>query len=165
MIQPAISTPLAVSLVASPVGALRLVATTTALVAVGFSDERAAPRSVRHPVLQQAERELSEYFAGKRRRFDVPLSPRGTPFQTQVWRALRAIPYGETTSYSALARDVGRPGAARAVGTANGSNPLAIIVPCHRVIAADGTLAGYAGGLRPKRWLLEHEARVVGSAP
>ena len=108
-------------------------------------------------VLQQAQAELAEYFRGERQRFTVPLAPRGTPFQLSVWRALREIPYGSTCSYLDLARAIGRPTASRAVGAANGLNPIAIIVPCHRVIGASGALTGYAGGLERKRWLLQHE--------
>ena len=102
--------------------------------------------------------QLDEYFAGDRQEFDLPLAPAGTPFQRQVWEALASIPYGEVTSYAALADRLGRPGSARAVGAANGANPLAIVVPCHRVVGADGTLTGYAGGLDAKRTLLTLEA-------
>lgn len=109
-------------------------------------------------VLAETERQLDEYFAGERTSFDLPLALRGTPFQLRVWRALCDIPYGETISYGELARRVGAPGAARAVGLANGRNPVPIIVPCHRVIGANGTLTGYGGGLDRKRWLLALEA-------
>lgn len=108
--------------------------------------------------LRQATLELSEYLAGERTRFEVPLCPEGTPFQQKVWRQLRRIPYGKTVSYRAIAERLGQPGASRAVGTANGRNPLTIIVPCHRVIAADGTLGGYSGGLPKKSKLLALEA-------
>ncbi|MCA9677318.1 MAG: methylated-DNA--[protein]-cysteine S-methyltransferase, partial [Myxococcales bacterium] len=101
--------------------------------------------------------QLAAYLDGARRAFDVPLAPAGTPFQLAVWDALLAIPYGATESYGALARRLGRPHAARAVGAANGQNPISIIVPCHRVIGADGSLTGYGGGLPAKRWLLAHE--------
>jgi len=113
-------------------------------------------------------RQLAEYFAGERRTFEVRLAPHGTPFQLRVWERLRAIPYGRTTSYGRLAADLGMPGAARAVGAAAGRNPIAIIVPCHRLIGAGGALTGYAGGLEVKRMLLELEARGVtrtGEAP
>ncbi|MBM3673690.1 MAG: methylated-DNA--[protein]-cysteine S-methyltransferase [Actinobacteria bacterium] len=103
-------------------------------------------------------RQLDEYFAGERTEFELALAPEGTPFQLEVWEALRAIPYGETISYGELASRVGRPGAARAVGAANGRNPLSIVVPCHRVIGANGTLTGFGGGLGWKRCLLELEA-------
>ena len=101
--------------------------------------------------------QLLEYFEGKRTAFDLPLDLRGTPFQLEVWRALLAIPYGETRSYAEIARAVGRPAAVRAVGAANGANPIAIVVPCHRVIAADGSLGGYGGGLELKARLLAME--------
>jgi len=106
---------------------------------------------------REARAQLSAYFAGKRLAFDVPLAPRGTPFQQSVWNQLVQIPYGDTTSYIALARRLGNPNAMRAVGAANGANPIAIIVPCHRVIGHDGQLVGFGGGLPAKRWLLAHE--------
>jgi methylated-DNA-[protein]-cysteine S-methyltransferase len=105
-------------------------------------------------------RQLDEYFAGDRTAFDVPLAAAGTPFQRAVWRGLRDIPYGETVSYGDLARRIGRPSAVRAVGLANGRNPIAVMVPCHRVIGADGTLTGYGGGIERKRLLLELETRA-----
>ncbi len=108
-------------------------------------------------------RELEEYFAGKRREFSFPLDLRGTDFQLACWRALLAIPYGETRSYAAIARAVGKPKAFRAVGMANNRNPIAIVVPCHRVIASDGTLCGYGGGLEVKRKLLELEGALTGT--
>ena len=108
--------------------------------------------------------QLGEYFAARRREFDLPLAPEGTPFQRAVWQALTRIPYGETVSYSELARRIGRPQASRAVGLANGANPLPIIVPCHRVIGADGSLTGFGGGLDIKRKLLALE-RASGSHP
>jgi methylated-DNA-[protein]-cysteine S-methyltransferase len=101
--------------------------------------------------------QLSEYFAGTRRVFDLPLRLQGTAFQQRVWRELREIPYGETWSYGQLAKRIGNPSASRAVGLANGRNPISILVPCHRVIGADGSLTGYGGGLERKRWLLAHE--------
>jgi methylated-DNA-[protein]-cysteine S-methyltransferase len=114
-------------------------------------------------VLAEACRQLSEYFDGKRTAFELPLRPAGTPFQQAVWEALRAIPAGETRSYADIARAVGRPSAVRAVGAANGANPIAIVVPCHRVIGSSGALTGYAGGLPTKKWLLAFEGRL--SAP
>jgi methylated-DNA-[protein]-cysteine S-methyltransferase len=105
--------------------------------------------------------QLTEYFAGERSGFDLPLAPEGTSFQRKVWNALCEIPYGETISYGELARRIGQPTAARAVGLANGSNPLPIVVPCHRVIGADGSLTGFGGGIERKRWLLAHERRFV----
>ena len=144
----------------SPLGVLRLYAHGDELCGVHLPDLE-APAAVEQSsaVLRETAKQLAEYFAGTRRSFDVPLGPRGTGFQTIVWRALTAIPYGETRSYGELARTIGRPAASRAVGAANGQNPIAIIVPCHRVIGANGDLTGYAGGLPTKRWLLAHEAR------
>jgi methylated-DNA-[protein]-cysteine S-methyltransferase len=106
--------------------------------------------------------QLGEYFAGHRQEFDLPLHASGSRFQRRVWDALREIPFGETTSYGALAGLIGSPGAARAVGLANGQNPISIVVPCHRVIGANGSLTGYGGGLPAKRWLLSHEASRAG---
>ena len=117
----------------------------------------AAPRRCRGPVLDAA-RQLEEYFARRRRRFELPLALSGTEFQRQVWLTLAEIPYGETISYAELARWVGRPQAFRAVGQANGANPIPVIVPCHRVIAADGSIGGYGGGLPTKRILLALES-------
>ncbi len=111
-----------------------------------------------------ARAQLGEYFEGRRTSFDVPLALDGTPFQLRVWRALLEIPYGETTSYGELARRIESPRAVRAVGLANGRNPIAVIVPCHRVIGADGTLTGYGGGLERKRLLLELESRLLAPA-
>ena len=105
--------------------------------------------------------QLTEYLDGRRRRFDLTLAPEGTPFQERVWRALLDIPYGATISYAQLAARIGQPTASRAVGLANGSNPLPIVIPCHRVIGANGTLTGYGGGLPLKEWLLRHERRSV----
>jgi AraC family transcriptional regulator of adaptative response/methylated-DNA-[protein]-cysteine methyltransferase len=116
----------------------------------------------RNFMLDAAVRELAEYFAGARCRFDVAVDPGGTEFQRRVWGALVRIPVGETRSYAEIAGEVGSPGALRAVGRTNGMNPVAIIVPCHRVIGADGSLTGFGGGLWRKRWLLDHEARMTG---
>lgn len=110
-----------------------------------------------HPLLEGLREQLAGYFDGERRVFDLPLHPKGTPFQERVWKALLEIPYGEVRSYIDLARAVGNPKAVRAVGGANGSNPISIIVPCHRVIGADGSIVGYGGGLERKEWLLAHE--------
>jgi methylated-DNA-[protein]-cysteine S-methyltransferase len=146
----------------SPVGALLLAGDATALTKVYFQSGRhpqqPAPEWRRDAAaFAGAVRELEEYFAGERRTFSVPLAPRGTPFQLSVWQALRAIPYGETLSYGDLACRLGCPAGARAVGLANGANPLPIIVPCHRVIGADGSLTGFGGGLPIKRALLALE--------
>ena len=115
----------------------------------------------RHPILLETERQLSEYFAGKRIRFTVPLEPRGSEFQKRVWSALKEIPFGKTRSYLDLAKTIGLPKASRAVGAANGKNPLSIILPCHRVVGANGALTGFAGGLETKAMLLTLEARAV----
>ena len=111
--------------------------------------------------LAQARQQLSEYFAGQRQTFDLPLNPSGTDFQQQVWQCLQQIPFGTTCSYGTLAQMLGNPSASRAVGAANGRNPISIIVPCHRVVAANRQLTGYAGGLDRKRWLLQHEQSYI----
>ncbi len=124
-------------------------------------------RDDQHTLIREAVRQLGLYFRGQLREFDLPLELEGTPFQLRVWNSLLRIPYGETRSYAELAREVGRPGAARAVGQANGHNPVGVVVPCHRVIASDGGLGGYAGGLDYKRRLLSLEAmnRMSSSSP
>jgi methylated-DNA-[protein]-cysteine S-methyltransferase len=144
----------------SPLGPLHLYARTDELVGVWMRAEP-LPDAVpgRSRVLERTAEQLAEYFAGKRREFDLPLAPRGTGFQEMVWRALLMIPFGETRSYGEIARAIGRPSASRAVGAANGRNPISIIVPCHRVIGTSGELTGYGGGLDNKRWLLDHESR------
>lgn len=148
----------------SPVGKLKLVANDRGLVAVLWEND--APLRVRlgetvesksHPILIQAENELNEYFAGTRTEFSVPIELRGTPFQTNVWEALLAIPFGKTRTYGELAKQLGNPQASRAVGAATGKNPISIIVPCHRVIGSTGNLTGFAGGLDAKSSLLELE--------
>jgi len=149
--------------VRSPLGALRLYAAGDQLVGL-YLPVQPAPPGFEQPseILERAAGQLAEYFAGQRRAFDLPLAPRGTDFQAHVWRALRAIPHGETRSYGELARSLGRPSASRAVGAANGKNPISIIVPCHRVVGANGDLTGYAGGVAAKRWLLDHEQGAAG---
>ena len=157
--------------VPSPLGALRLCAREGALVGVYFEGHRPPPRfapdalaRVDEPVLVQARAELAEYLAGARTRFEVPIAiEHGTPFERAVWSALTTIPHGERISYAELARRIDRPRAVRAVGAANGRNPLSIVLPCHRVVGAGGALTGYAGGLERKAWLLDHEARGAGS--
>ena len=151
---------------ASPVGRLTLVASDAGLAAVLWEndDPKRVPLAIagedaRHPVLREAERQLKEYFAGARTAFDLPLDFHGTDFQKQVWAALLAIPFGETRSYCEIARALGKPGAMRAVGAANGRNPISIVAPCHRVIGADGQLTGFAGGLKAKAHLLALEAK------
>ena len=143
--------------VETPIGTLLLSADGDGLTGVAFSASTRA-RST-DPLLVEAETQLHAYIAGELERFDLPLAPRGTAFQQRVWAALREIPYGSTTTYSALAAAIGRPRACRAVGAANGRNPLAVIVPCHRVVGASGALTGYGGGLERKRALLAIEAR------
>jgi methylated-DNA-[protein]-cysteine S-methyltransferase len=140
----------------TPIGPLRLSAEGDRLSRMEFAASADARSS--EPVLLGAEAQLRAYFAGELRRFDLPLAPRGTAFQLSVWDALLEIPYGATTTYSELAAMIGRPSACRAVGAANGRNPLAVIVPCHRVIGAAGALTGYGGGLERKRMLLALEA-------
>ena len=149
--------PAAAHVMASPVGPLRLVAGDGALVAIEFVDEAPAPEAPAEALLAAARGQLEEYFAGRRRRFDLPLAPEGSDFERAVWDCLRNIPFGTTRSYAAIAAELGRPGAARAVGAANGRNPIAIVVPCHRVVGADGSLTGYGGGLERKRHLLALE--------
>lgn len=149
----------------SPVGVLTLVADERALLAVLWEDDKpgrvklGAMEEKRNEVLETAERELGEYFAGKRREFSVPLRFSGTDFQKRVWNALLEIPYGETRSYAWIAERVESPKAVRAVGAANGRNPLSIIAPCHRVVGKDGGLTGFAGGLGVKAKLLDLEKR------
>jgi len=146
----------------SPAGPLLLAASPKGLVALEFeARSRRAPGVDSPDGLAQYVRQLEEYFAGQRRRFDFPLDLRGTDFQLSCWRALLDIPYGETRTYADIARAVGKPSAFRAVGMANNRNPIAIVVPCHRVIASDGTLCGYGGGLDLKRKLLELEGALT----
>jgi methylated-DNA-[protein]-cysteine S-methyltransferase len=148
----------------SPVGALRLIATDTGLRAVLWPNDApgrislpASERHDGHPVLAKTVAQLGEYFGGQRQDFDIPLDLRGTEFQCEAWTALADIPFGTTTTYAEQAGRLGRPSAVRAVGAANGRNPLSIVLPCHRVIGADGSLTGFAGGLDTKRRLLELE--------
>nr|WP_298125148.1 methylated-DNA--[protein]-cysteine S-methyltransferase [uncultured Pseudoxanthomonas sp.] len=150
----------------SPVGTLTLAATDDGLHAIEFPRNRhpanrAGWTEGQHPVLDLAARQLDEYFAATRLAFDLPLAPRGTDFQRTVWLALAGIAYGETVSYAQLAQRVGKPTAMRAVGAANGRNPLPIVLPCHRVIGADGSLTGFGGGLPTKQFLLELEGALA----
>ncbi|HPU50521.1 MAG TPA: methylated-DNA--[protein]-cysteine S-methyltransferase [Burkholderiaceae bacterium] len=156
---------LAWSIVASPIGDLLLVADEASLLRLHVRNGRYVPavqsdwrEDSSHPVLEMARRELGAYFARELRAFSVPIAPQGTPFQQRVWQALTAIPYGATRTYTQQAQAIGQPSAVRAVGAANGRNPISVIVPCHRVLGADGTMTGYAGGLAAKRMLLEIEA-------
>jgi methylated-DNA-[protein]-cysteine S-methyltransferase len=158
------------SLFASPIGELLLTSDGDALTGLHMVICRGKPAAGPEPgcrrddsALRLVREQLSAYFARELRDFELPLRMDGTPFQRRVWDELRRIPFGGTCSYTELARRIGQPGASRAVGSANGRNPIAIVVPCHRVIAADGTLGGYGGGLDRKEWLLEHEIAVLGS--
>lgn len=150
----------------SPVGALTLVASDAGLTAILWENDRpgrvklgALEEAPDHPLLIEAERQIQDYFAGERTSFSLPLDFRGTDFQKSVWAALLTIPFGETRSYGEIARQIGRPGASRAVGAANGRNPISIIAPCHRVIGTNGALTGFAGGLAAKELLLGIERR------
>ena len=148
----------------SPVGRILLAGNAQALTHLSFQDGR-------HPIdpdprwtysdkpFQRSIRQLNEYFSGKRKTFTIKLAPQGTPFQQRVWQALQTIPYGRTLSYGQIAKVIGKPKASRAVGAANGQNPVSIIVPCHRVIGSNGKLVGYGGGLSIKETLLAHESR------
>jgi methylated-DNA-[protein]-cysteine S-methyltransferase len=160
----------------SPIGPLTIAATDRGLAALYMASEKhgqsASERSTwvrddtapgpASPILARCRDQLTAYFQGQLRTFDLPLDPTGTDFQQRVWRELRRIPFGATSTYGALARQLGNPGASRAVGSANGHNPISIVVPCHRVVGSDGSLTGYGGGLERKKWLLAHEARVAG---
>jgi methylated-DNA-[protein]-cysteine S-methyltransferase len=155
----------------SPVGQLKLAASEKGLVAILWENDD--PRRVvlgdlrdddRHPLLIETQQQLKEYFEGKRQGFSIPLDMRGTPFQKSVWDALLAIPFGETRTYGQIAKQLGRPRAMRAVGNANGRNPLSIVVPCHRVIGSSGKLTGFAGGLEAKAHLLKIESKNEASS-
>ena len=150
----------------SPVGLLTLVASEQGLAAVLWENDdpkrvRLSPlhEDSRHPVLLEAERQLTDYFAGRREKFELELDFTGTEFQRQVWQALLTIPFGETRSYAQIAEQIGNPGAVRAVGAANGKNPISIIAPCHRVIGSNGKLTGFAGGMEAKAFLLKLESK------
>lgn len=156
----------------SPAGRILLVSNGRALTGLYLEQHRHGPEIgrdwIEDPGAQpfpQARAQLAAYFAGELCEFDLPLAPQGTPFQRQVWASLQQIPYGTTVSYKALAAQIGRPGSIRAVGQANGRNPISIIIPCHRVIGANGALTGYGGGLDRKAALLEHEAAVLAGNP
>lgn len=159
--------PLRWSRVDSPIGQLLLVGSERGLSRISFPTGRRAP--VPEPdwvqdagAFREAGSQLKAWFAGELRLFDLSLDADGTDFQCAVWNALRTIPFGETRSYADIALQIGRPTASRAVGAANGANPLPIVVPCHRVIGANGSLTGFAGGMEAKRWLLDHESRFAG---
>lgn len=149
--------------VASPLGPLTVLASDNGVHAIAFDGDRTEqtkinlPRAANHPIINAAVEQLARYFDGTLKVFDLPLDLRGTNFQKQVWELLLEIPFGETRTYSSIARALGNVGAAQAVGAANGKNPAAIVVPCHRVIGASGHLTGYAGGMDKKKFLLTHE--------
>lgn len=146
----------------SPIGPLRLTSNGVALVALGVhvaDDADSAAPMERDALLDEACAQLDAYFDHRLTRFDVPIAPAGTDFQRRVWEALRAIPFGQTTTYAELARSTGNARAVRAVGAANSRNPIMLITPCHRVVGTDGSLTGFSAGIECKRWLLEHEAR------
>ena len=152
----------------SPVGKLKLVASDKGLAAILWENDRedrvklgAMIEQPDHPVLAETKRQLGEYFAGRRTAFDLPLDFHGTDFQKSVWAALLRIPFGETRSYAEIARELGRPTASRAVGAANGKNPISIVAPCHRVIGTNGALTGFAGGLEGKAFLLKLEGATA----
>jgi methylated-DNA-[protein]-cysteine S-methyltransferase len=149
----------------SPYGQMLLVAADEGLSGVYFDGQKYLPtvasqwrREAQHAPLRQAKRELAEYFAGERKRFELELAPEGTPFQRSVWKAISTVSFGQTVTYAELARRAGHPGSARAAGAATGRNPIGVIVPCHRIVGADGSLTGYAGGLDVKRALLALES-------
>jgi methylated-DNA-[protein]-cysteine S-methyltransferase len=156
--------------ITTPVGVLTIEVTDEGIRAVTWPADAAGDRVPAaddvveddHPLLDEAAAQLTEYFAGERTEFELRLDPRGTEFQRAAWDALRTIPFGETLSYGEQAERMGARGKARAVGAANGKNPISVIVPCHRVVGADGSLTGFAGGLDAKTWLLDHERRVAG---
>jgi methylated-DNA-[protein]-cysteine S-methyltransferase len=147
----------------TPIGAILIAGDGNAIVETYFAGAKPKPDWIRDDeAFPEAAAQLRDYFAGNLQAFDLPLAPRGTEFQQSVWSALLEIPYGQTTTYSTIANKIGRPAAVRAVGAANGANPIPIIIPCHRVIGANGSLTGFGGGLDVKRQLLALEARVAG---
>lgn len=147
----------------SPIGLIELVEEDGYLTAASFMDEQKSQPTATTPLLQKVLQQLDNYFAGKLKQFELPLRPAGTAFQQTVWNQLIQIPFAETITYLHMAKRLGNVKAIRASASANGKNPLAIIIPCHRVVGADGKLTGYAGGLHRKQWLLEHEAKFGGS--
>lgn len=142
----------------SPIGWIRLEAEGEALAGLFFTPKEGIAAAPLPGILREAIRQLDQYFRKRRTEFELALRPAGTPFQRDVWAALTRIPFGATSTYKAIAAAIGRPAAVRAVGAANGANPISIIIPCHRVIGADGRLTGYGGGLDRKEWLLRHES-------
>ena len=145
---------------ATPVGILQITVNENYIRKIAFTDQPNGARAS-HPILQKVRAQLLEYFEGERQTFDLPLQPEGTEFQQRVWKALSKIPYGTTITYLELAERLGNPDSIRAAGRANGQNPLPIVIPCHRVIGADGKLVGYSGGINRKEWLLKHEGALL----
>lgn len=158
----------------TPIGPLRLAASAKGLVGIRFTDAGATPANLGKPeptsrdaparIVREARAQLEAYFTGDRPRFDLPLDPEGTAFQRKVWRALARVPIGRTVSYAELGARVGSPAGARAIGLAMATNPIPVVIPCHRVLRSDGSLGGFGGGLWRKRFLLEHEQRLRASA-
>jgi len=148
----------------TPIGALQIAGTEAGISAITFLDDPAPASESIPPDLAECARQLEEYFAGTRKEFTFELLPQGTPFERRVWAHLLDIPFGETRTYMQIAEALGDPKSIRAVGRANGRNPIAIVVPCHRVIGSNGDLVGYGGGLWRKEWLLSHEGRPVQQA-
>jgi methylated-DNA-[protein]-cysteine S-methyltransferase len=148
----------------SPIGWLELKANNHALISISFTEENGTPTIEQPEILAKTSIQLNEYFEGKRKLFDLNLAPTGTDFQQEVWRFVKNIAYGETASYLDIAIKTGSNKNSRAVGLANGKNPIPIIIPCHRIIGSNGKLTGYAGGLERKRWLLHHELKNSDSA-
>jgi methylated-DNA-[protein]-cysteine S-methyltransferase len=144
----------------SPIGLIEIGCSSKEVTSLFFVEAR-RPRTSTNDVCDEAVKQISEYFAGARQEFDLPIRLSGTEFQREVWQGLKGIPFGQTVSYGDLARTIGKPTAVRAVGAANGNNPVSIIVPCHRVIGSDGGLTGYGGGLERKEWLLKHEGGLL----
>lgn len=161
----------AYTVISTPIGELRLVGSERGLAAILWKKEKAGrvplalgSRNDSHPILAEAQRQLAEYFAGTRRTFDLALDFSGTDFQKRVWKALLTVPFGQTVSYADIAKKIGSPKAVRAVGAANGRNPISIIAACHRVIGTSGALTGYAGGMQAKAALLAHEGLLLDGA-
>lgn len=141
----------------TPIGYLEISASPEGVSSIVFSEGVRLDTVVKSAMTESCRTQLREYFEGRRRVFDLPLAPKGTDFQQSVWRSLQTTPYGKTASYRDIALSINNPKAVRAVGAANGKNPISIVVPCHRIIGSNGTMTGYAGGLERKRWLLKHE--------
>lgn len=147
--------------ISSPVGIIKVTSTPKHIIEICFTKHQVAPVKNPPPCLKLAIQQLHDYFQGTRSSFDFPIELHGTDFQKKVWKALIKVPFGQTTSYGEIAKNIKQPQASRAVGMANNKNRLPIMIPCHRIIGKDGSLTGYAGGLKIKKWLLEHEAKFL----